>query len=72
MADYSDLKKLEKIDGEYKIPEKIFYKNIAKNLEFIKRINSSLEKYDITIDFYNRIYLNQKWIFPTIYLPNIN
>jgi hypothetical protein len=71
-ADYSDLKKLEKINGHYKIPEKIFYKNIATNLEFIKRINSSLEKYDITIDFYNRIYLENKWIFPTIYLPNIN
>ena len=72
MADYSDLKELKKINGHYKIPENIFYKNIANNLEFIKRINSSLEKYDVTIDFHNRIYLNEKWIFPTIYLPNIN
>lgn len=72
MAHYSDLKDLEKINGHYKIPEKTFYKNIANNLEFIKRINSALEKYDITIDFYNRIYLDKKWIFPTIFLPNIN
>jgi hypothetical protein len=72
MADYSDLKELKKINGHYKIPEKVFYKTIATNLEFIKRINYALEKYDLTIDFYNRIYLNDKWIFPTIYLPNIN
>jgi len=72
MVDFSELKESEKINGHYKIPEKIFYKNVATNLEFIKRINSALEKFDITIDFYNRIYLNQKWIFPTIYLPNIN
>jgi hypothetical protein len=72
MAIYSDLKELEKTNGEHKIPEKIFYKNIANNLEFIKKINYVLEKYDVTIDFYNRIFLDQKWIFPTIYLPNIN
>jgi hypothetical protein len=71
MLDYSDLKQLEKIKGHYKIPEKIFYKNIATNLEFIKRINSVLEKYDLTIDFYPRINLNNKWIFSTIYIPSI-
>ena len=71
MADYSDLKQLEKIKGHYKIPEKIFYKNIATNLEFIKRINYVLEKYDLTMDFYPRINLNDKWIFPTIYIPTI-
>ena len=71
MLDYSDLKKLEKKNGFYKIPEKIFYKQISTNLEFIKRINYILEKYDITIDFYPRIKLNEKWIFPSIYLPEI-
>jgi hypothetical protein len=71
MADYSDLKQLDKIKGHYKIPEKIFYKNIATNLEFIKRINYVLEKYDLTIDFYPRVELNKKWIFPSIYVPSI-
>lgn len=71
MVDYSDLKQFEKIKGHYKIPEKLFYKNIATNLEFIKRINYVLEKYDLTIDFYPRINLNDKWIFPSIYIPTI-
>lgn len=71
MLDFSDLKEIEKINGFYKIPEKIFYKQISINLEFIKRINYILEKYDITIDFYPRVKLNEKWIFPTIYLPSI-
>ena len=71
MIDYSNLKQLEKIKGHYKIPENIFYKYIATNLKFIKRINYVLEKYDITMDFYPRINLNNKWIFPTIYIPSI-
>jgi hypothetical protein len=71
MLDYSDLKKIEKVNGHYKIPEKIFYKQIATNLEFIKRINNVLEKYDLSIDYYPRIKLDEKWIFPTIFLPNI-
>jgi hypothetical protein len=72
MSDYSNLKRMEKVNGFYKIPENIFYENVATNLEFIKRINQALEKYDITIDYYNRIYLNDKWIFPTIYLPCVS
>ena len=71
MMDYSQLKEIEKVNGFFKIPEKIFYKNISTNLEFIKRINYVLEKYDITIDFYPRVKLNNKWIFPSIYLPSI-
>lgn len=71
MLNYSKLKDIEKINGFYKIPEKIFYKNISTNLEFIKKINYILEKYDLTIDFYPRVKLNNKWIFPSIYLPSI-
>jgi hypothetical protein len=71
MSDYSKIKDIEKINGFYKIPEKIFYKNISTNLEFIKRINYVLEKYDLTIDFYPRVKLNNKWIFPSIYIPSI-
>jgi hypothetical protein len=72
MEEYSDLKQEEKINGYYKIDDDIFYKEVATNINFIKKINNSLLKYDITIDFYNRIFLNDKWIFPTIYLPNIS
>ena len=68
---YYQFKELKKNDEHYYFSEDVFYKNIATNLEYIKKINLILEKYDITIDFYNRIFLNQKWIFPTIYLPNI-
>jgi hypothetical protein len=71
MLDYSKLKDIKKKDGLYKIPEKTFYKNISTNLEFIKRINYVLEKYDLTIDFYPRVKLNNKWIFPSIYVPSI-
>ena len=71
MIDYSNLKQLKKKKGHYKIPENLFYKYIATNLKFIKRINYVLEKYDITMDFYPRINLNNKWIFPTIYIPSI-
>lgn len=55
----------------YLINEDFFYKNVAKNLNYIKKINDGLIKYDITIDYYNRVYFNDKWIFPTIYLPFI-
>jgi hypothetical protein len=72
MTYYKNLKKTtKKIDNEYKISKKIFYNKIATNLSFIKKINKTLEKYDITIDFYNRVNINNKWIFPTIYIPNI-
>jgi hypothetical protein len=71
MIEYPDLKQSEKIKGHYKISENIFYKYIANNLKFIKRINYILEKYDVTMDFYPRINLNNKWIFPTIYIPSI-
>lgn len=71
MSDYSDFKKIKKIKDHYKIPEKIFYRDVATNLEFIKRINFVLVKYDLTIDYYPRIILNEKWIFPTIYIPSI-
>ena len=35
--------------------ENNFYKHIATNLEFIKKINVILEKFDITIDFISRV-----------------
>lgn len=60
-----------KINSEYEISEDIFYKQISTNVNFIKKINNTLERYDLTIDFYNRIKLNNKWIFPTIFLPEI-
>ncbi|AYV80325.1 MAG: hypothetical protein Gaeavirus32_3 [Gaeavirus sp.] len=55
----------------HQISESTFYKQIATNLTFLKQINKVLEKYDITIDFYNRVKLENKWIFANIYLPMI-
>ena len=73
MSDYYDLIKnnREEINNEIKIPTNIFYRDIANNFKYIKEINYYLEKYDITIDFYNRVLLNNNWIFPTIYIPNL-
>jgi hypothetical protein len=73
MSDYYDLIKnnREEINKEIKIPTNIFYRDIANNFKYIKEINYYLEKYDITIDFYNRVLLNNNWIFPTIYIPNL-
>lgn len=63
--------KINKKNNEIEIPINIFYKNIATNLKYIKNINNILEKYDIAIDFYKRNLLSDKWIFTTIYIPNI-
>jgi hypothetical protein len=68
---YSNLKELEKTEGYYKIPDNVFYKSISTNLNYIKRINYVLEKYDLSIDFYPRVKLENKWIFPSIYIPTI-
>ena len=62
-----------------KFTENNFYKHIATNLEFIKKINNILEKFDITIDYICRVKSNKinnnyksKWIIPNFYLPIIN
>jgi hypothetical protein len=68
-------------DKYYKIKfnENNFYKHIATNLEFLKNINSVLEKFDITIDYICRVKSKKinndyksKWIIPNFYLPIIN
>jgi len=62
-----------------KFSENNFYKHIATNLQYIKNINSVLEKFDITIDFICRVKSKKinkkdkpKWIIPNFYLPIIN
>jgi len=61
-----------------KFNENNFYKHIASNLEFIKKINFILEKFDITIDYICRVKSKKinpnykpKWIIPNFYLPII-
>jgi hypothetical protein len=73
IIEYNDLltNKIKKIDDEYEIPNNIFYNKIANNLKYIRNINWVLEKYDVTIDFYKRSLINDKWVFPSIYIPNI-
>ena len=56
------------------INEEFFFKHIATNLEFIKKINSFLLNHDITIDFYGRtkfIDQNNKkhWLLPNVFIP---
>ena len=61
-----------KTNGEIKIPEKYFYKNIANNFTYIQKINNILKNYDLYIDYYPRLLeTNNKWIFPNIYVPFI-
>ena len=62
-----------------KLNENNYYKHIANNLEFIKKINNILEKFDITIDYICRVKskkinndIKSKWILPNFYLPIIN
>jgi len=62
-----------------KFTENNFYNHIATNLEFIKKINNILEKFDITIDYICRVKSKKinnnyksKWIIPNFYLPIIN
>jgi len=67
-----------KVNKEIKLPEKIFYNQIATNYDYINKINKVLIKYDIFIDYYARTYFNKtnfasnKWIFDDIYLPYVN
>lgn len=67
-----------KVNKEIKLPEKIFYNQIAINYDYINKINKVLIKYDIFIDYYARTYFNKtkfasnKWIFNDIYLPYVN
>ena len=50
-----------------------FYNKLANNFEYITYINNCLAKYDIYIDYFPRLKLNDEiiWIFPNIYLPII-
>ena len=74
---YIDYKK-HIVNGNINIPENIFYNDIAINYNYINLINDELQKYNLFIDYYTRILLNNdifnvnRWIFPDIYLPIIN
>ena len=67
-----------KINGEIKLPDSFFYKEVSINYEYINKINKVLEKYDLFIDYYARVLFNKpkiyikKWIFDDIYMPLIN
>lgn len=71
---YKDLK----INNEIKLPDDYFYDKISTNYEYINKINTVLEKYDLFIDYYARVLFNKstiytkKWIFDDIYIPFIN
>lgn len=46
-----------------------FFSIIAQDFTFIDNFNNYLQNYNISIDFYPRINLNNMWIIDTIYLP---
>ena len=58
-------------NGFIKIPDNIFFNKIADNFEFINKINETLIKFDLYIDFYPRIKLTDTkyWVIPDVYLP---
>jgi len=67
---YKDIQEY-KINNVIKIPDNYFYDKISTNFEYINNINKTLIKYDLYIDYYPRIKLenNKYWIFPDIYVP---
>ncbi len=58
-------------NGFIKIPDKLFFEEIADNFDFINQINTVLIKFDLYIDFYPRIKLESThfWVCPDVYLP---
>lgn len=60
----------EKINSEQL---NFFYSNISQNFDYINFINNTLSNYDLYIDYYPRINLEntKNWIFPNIYVPII-
>lgn len=65
-----DFKNLLK-DGEIKIPDDVFFKEIADNFNYVNLINKTLIKFDLFIDYYPRLKLSDSkyWLVPDIYLP---
>jgi hypothetical protein len=58
-----------KMNNYISIPIEIFYNFVAQNYSFINRINSFLINYNLFIEFYSRIKINEnEWIYPDIYI----
>ena len=53
-----------------KITFNYFYEKIMPDLEIIKILNYELEFFNITIDFYGRNLLQNKYVLTSIYIPN--
>ena len=78
LGDYSYINIREhKINNEIKLPENIFYEQIAPNFKYLKKINFKLLKYDLCIEYFPRVLLSNlenfthRWLFPDIYIPII-
>jgi hypothetical protein len=78
-SQYSNINYKElKVNGEIKLPDTFFYKEVSTNYDYINKINLVLKKYDLFIDYYARILFDKpkiytkKWIFDDIYVPLIN
>lgn len=56
-----------KYGSEFKT--KYFYEKIAQNMNYINKLNKSLNKYEIQIDYYPRTFEHGKWIITDLFLP---
>lgn len=70
---YSDInmdaiEKYTSIDNP-KISKSTFYNSIMLDTSYLDTFNKYLNKFDIHIDYFHRIKLNNKWVLDTIYLP---
>lgn len=67
-----------KYKNEVKLPDYFFYEQVARNYEYISKINKVLISHGLFIDYYARIYFDKpnifadKWIFNDIYVPVLN
>jgi len=53
----------------YNFTSKIFFEKIAQDKIYINKLNNLLNKYELNIDYYPRIYDKGKWIIDSVYIP---
>ena len=46
-----------------------FYSTISQDVHFINRLNKTVSKFKLFIDYYPRTKIGNKWIIDTVYLP---
>ena len=57
------------IKNHYNLDKNLFYNKIIRNNDYINELDKFLNNYDIKIDYFPRIKVNNNWINDTLYLP---